>query len=184
MYVQLITSFNLQSFLHSSSSPSSPYLPYFKLLLAAPLPSSPSSGLWGRLRGTSLPGKPRGRFPPPPDGNLKKCPKIEKIEKISSQLSSFSQPYKWPEFERIPNPGGGEEFFQWGTQNFRRAPLLKIPHTNLNCNSWYISPGTVHKGPYSIEQESTNYAPLSVNSTTSNVLQITVSPVPFCFVFW
>ena len=45
-------------------------------------------------------------------------------------------------------------------------------HTNLNRKSWnIISPGTVHEGPIAIERDSTNYAPLSVYSTVSNMDQ-------------
>ena len=39
-------------------------------------------------------GEDRGDVPPSWDGNLKDCPPFEKIEKISNQLSSFSQPIK------------------------------------------------------------------------------------------
>ena len=60
-------------------------------------------------------------------------------------------------------------------------------HINLNCKSWYIrataSPGTAPEGANSIERDSTNYAPLSVYSTISNVLQIGVLQLKFLVKF-
>ena len=47
--------------------------------------------------------------------------------------------------------------------------MLFVNLTRVNC-----SPGTVHEGPNSSERDSTNYAPLSVYSTISNVVQIGV----------
>ena len=44
--------------------------------------------------------------------------------------------------------------------------MLELVHSG-NC-----TPGTVHEGSNSIERDSTNFAPLSVYSTISNVLQI------------
>ena len=54
-----------------------------------------------------------------------------------------------------------------------------LSHTNLNFKSWYIRATVARvpytkEGPKSIERDSTNYAPLSVYSIISNVLQICV----------
>ena len=54
----------------------------------------------------------------PLDGNLKECPPFEKIEKISIQLFSFSQPI----IQIIQNPGG--RFFPWRDSKF----IFKIKH--------------------------------------------------------
>ena len=56
------------------------------------------------------------------------------------------------------------------------AIVLYLAHTNLNRKSWYIR-ATVAQVLYrkvlcSIKRDSTNYAPASVYSTISNVLQI------------
>ena len=62
----------------------------------------------------------------------------------------------------------------------KNLTILSVYRTSLNCKSWYIRatvaycPGTVHEGPNSMGGDSTNYAPLSVYSKISSLLQSSV----------